>query len=235
MRLHVGTSLERPPQKGYTNHLRFAELTPRSPRPRPATLARWARDLPEGFATSLVLPLDLCAGDKGWLALGGEEDAAFNWIEAATLALKPVAVVVTTGRELTTGKRDRDRLAHYFGRMKTPGAHRVWSPAGLWEGEAFYRMAERLEVLPAVDPLSVSPRPAQTLYAQVRGMGERSRLGEGLLLDLLDRVDATGAEEVMLSFSSKGAHRQARRLLELAELEGLIPPKADAEEISDEA
>ena len=62
MRLHVGTSLERPPQKGYTNHLRFAELSPRAPRPRPATFARWAGGFPEGFSTALVLPLDACAG-----------------------------------------------------------------------------------------------------------------------------------------------------------------------------
>ncbi|NOY92446.1 MAG: hypothetical protein GXP55_14730 [Deltaproteobacteria bacterium] len=234
MRLHVGTSLERPPHKGYTNHLRFAELTPRSPRPRPATLARWARDLPEGFSTSLVLPLDVCAGDKGWLALGDDEDATFAWIEAATLALKPSAVIVTTGRELTTGKRDRDRLTHYFGRLKTPGAARVWAPAGLWEGATLYRMAERLEVMASVDPLSAAPPPARALYAQVRGLGERSRLGEGLLLDLLDRMDATGAEEAWVSFSAKGAHRQARRLLELAEIEGLIPAKVDAEEILDE-
>jgi len=203
IRLHVGASLERMPGKGYAKRLSFAELAPRAPRPRPATLGRWARDLPEGFTTALVLPVDACAGPEGWLALGEDEDAIFTWIEEATKALKPAAVVVTTGRELTPGKRDRDRLTRYFGRLKTPGAHRVWSPAGLWEGEALERMAQKLDVLPAIDPLSAPPQPAQTLYARVRGLGERSRIGEGL------------------------------RLLELAEQEGLIPSRADDEENSD--
>lgn len=232
MRLHVGASLERQPSKGYTNRLRFAELNPRAPRPRPATLGRWARDLPDDFTTSLVLPLDACAGAEGWLALGAEEDAIFAWIEAATIALKPAAVVVTTGRELTPGKRDRDRLTHYFGRLKTPGAYRVWAPAGLWEGEALERMAKRLDVVPAIDPLSAPPEPAQTVYARVRGLGERSRIGEGLLFDLLDRLDTTGAEEVFVTFSSSAATKQTRRLVELAEQEGLIPSRADAEETS---
>lgn len=231
MRLHVGASLERPPTKGYTKHLHFAELTPRAPRPKAATLGRWSRDLPPDFATALVLPLDACTGPAGWLALGEQEDEVFQWIKAACEALKPRAVVVRTGRELTTGQQNRERLKHYFGRMETPGAERVWAPSGLWEGQILERMAERLDVLPAVDPLSTQPRSAPTVYARVRGLGERSRLGDGLLLDLLDKLDASGCTEAMVSIDSKGASRQARRLHELAAAEGLTAsPEVDADD-----
>jgi len=222
MRLHVGASLERPPTKGYAKHLQFAELRPRPPRPKPSTLGRWARELPDAFGFALMLPLDVVAGPGGWLGLGEQEDDAFTWIKSACEAMKPRAIVVKTGRELTTGQQNRDRLQHYFGRLETPGALQVWSPSGLWEGETLERMAEKLGVIAAVDPLSSAPRPAQTVYAQVRGLGERSRMGDGLLLDLLDRLDACGCQEAMVSIDSKGAPRQARRLMELAIAEGIV-------------
>ena len=49
MALLAGASVERPPGAKYTAELRFAELAPSAPLPKPSTLRRWRHDLPEGF------------------------------------------------------------------------------------------------------------------------------------------------------------------------------------------
>ncbi len=155
MQLLAGALLERPPGPKYAAALRFAELAPRAPLPKPATLAGWRRKLPDGFELALRAP-DLC-----WQAPGGplrpseELDAGLRWLSEAADAMEASMVVVPTSASVTTGARDRLRLRDYFARIpRTEGRIVAWKPTGLWEPEAVQAMARTLSVLGGIDASS---------------------------------------------------------------------------------
>jgi uncharacterized protein YecE (DUF72 family) len=214
----AGALLDQPPGRRYRESLRFAELAPREPLPSLRTLRRWRSDLPEEFVMSLVAPRGSWAGAAGPLRLDEGLKDGVAWLLDAAEALAARAIVIATGSEVTTGQRDRDRLAAYFEAWPRPeGTNIVWAPAGLWEPEQAARQAARMNVLCAFDPLEAPPPAGPVQYARLQAIGGRQRFTEGMLHAVHDRLEMTAAEEALVTFDSPRSHREAATLQRLVD------------------
>lgn len=217
--IHAGALLDRPPGPKYLEALDFAELAPAEPLPKRATLQRWREELPaSGLSLALVAPPAARRGQRGALRFDDAMRAAFEWTREAADALGARFVVLPTGGDLTTGQRDRDLLAAWFEAFSArEGRDLVWHPTGLWDFEIARPVAEKLGVLLAFDPLETEPPGGdRLLYARLRAIGARSRFSETLLLDLLDAVQGSDADEAYVAIDSPRSFKEAARLAQLA-------------------
>ncbi len=174
--------------------------------------------MPEGFTTALVVPSAARrSAAKGAPRSDDAMRAALEWAQEAADRLGARFVVVPTGPELTTGQRDRDRLAAWMEAFAPPDGRRlVWHPTGLWDPELALPFARKLGVILAFDPLEADPPEDTILYARLRAMGMRSRFGETALLDVVDTLGSGGAEEAFVAIDSPRSFREATRLAALA-------------------
>jgi len=218
MQLLAGALLERPPGPKYAAALRFAELAPRAPLPKPATLAGWRRKLPDAFEIALRAP-DLC-----WQAPGAplrpskELDAGLLWLTEAADALEASMVVVATSASVTTGARDRQRLKDYFARIPRTGGRTVaWKPTGLWEPEAVQAMARTLSVLGGIDAIDDPAPGVDVVYATLVAKGLRRSFSHAQLLDVYDKLRSAGASRAYVTIESPQSFREARLLQTLSE------------------
>ncbi|HEY8429146.1 MAG TPA: hypothetical protein VIL20_12255 [Sandaracinaceae bacterium] len=217
--IHAGALIDRAPGPKYLAALDFAELAPAEPLPRRSTLQRWREQLPaEGFATALVVPPAARRSAKGPLRFDDAMRAAFEWSREAAEVLDARFVVLPTGGDLTTGQRDRDLLAAWIEAFDAPeGRELVWHPTGLWDWELARPFAAKLGVHLAFDPLETDPPPGdRLLYGRLRALGARSRFTETLLLDVLDALQGSDAEEVYVAIDSPRSFKEAARLAQLA-------------------
>ncbi len=217
--LHAGALLDRAPGPKYAGALDFAEIAPGEPLPKRATLERWREQIPaEGFATSFVVPPAARRSDRGALRFDDAMRSAFEWAREAADALGARFVVLPTGSELTTGQRDRDLLAAWIEAFALPqGRELVWHPTGLWDWELARPVADKLGCVLAFDPLETDP-PAgdRLLYARLKAIGARSRFSETILLDLLDALQGSDADDAFVAIDSPRSFKEAARLAELA-------------------
>lgn len=214
--LHAGALLERAPGPKYVEVLQFAELAPRAPVPKASTLASWRDKLPEGFELALVAPRPAVASSKGPMQIDEDLEAGISWLVEAADALRARAIVVVTESELTTGQRDRDRLKAYFDRIPREGRMIVWSAGGLWEPDEAQRFARRLGVTCAYDPLEDEAPDEEILYARLKAVGGRKSFPEGALMDVYERVIATGAAEAYVALESPRSFKEAAKLQQIA-------------------
>ncbi len=218
MELLAGALLERPPGRKYLSELRFAELAPQPPLPKPDTLKRWRAELPSGFELALRVPDSCWKPSADPLVGGAERDSGIEWLNAAADALDARAVVVSTGPEVTTGARDRERLRRFFERIPPKeGRLRVWRASGLWEPEAIAGFSRALDVVGAVDPVDQAVPPANVVYAHLLAEGLRRSFSHALLAETLDAIQASGAERAYVSIASPQSFREASLLQSLSE------------------
>ncbi len=218
MELLAGALLERPPGPKYTAELRFAELAPQSPLPKPGTLAKWRQKLPDGFELALRAPDTCWQSPAGPLRPSSELDAALTWLSDAADALQASMVVVTTGREVTTGARDRERLREYFGRLpRVEGQIITWKPAGLWEPDTVQAMARELSVVGGFDAIDDPAPDGDVLYSSLIAEGLRRSFSHALLLDVYDKLRTSRASRAFVTLESGQSFREARLLQGLAE------------------
>jgi len=218
MELLAGALLERPPGPKYTSELRFAELAPQSPLPKPGTLAKWRQKLPEGFELALRAPGPCWQSPAGPLRPSPELDAGLGWLSEAADALQASMLVVATGPAVTTGARDRERLREYFSRIpRAEGRAVVWRPAGLWEPETVQTMASVLSVVGGFDAIDDPVPNADVLYTSLLAEGFRRSFSHALLLDVLDNLQSSGASRAFVTIESGQAIREARLLQSLSE------------------
>jgi uncharacterized protein YecE (DUF72 family) len=219
-RIHAGALLERPPGSKYLEALRFCELAFAGPTPKPATLRKWAADLPDDLVLGLVAPNAARRSDKGPLRFDDAMRAALDATAEAADALRARFVVLPTGSDLTTGQRDRDLVRGWVEQWPAhQGRSLVWHPSGLWDRELAIPFARQLGVIWGFDPLESAPPPGEVLYARLRAIGQRQRFTETLILDLLESLLASGADDAYVSIESERSFREARRLAEIAEAE----------------
>ena len=218
MQLLAGATLERPPGPKYTAALRFAELALVDPLPKPATLSKWRKKLPDGFELALRAPITAWNPPEGPLRAGPTLDVGVRWLVEAADALEASLIVVATDASVTTGARDRERLREYFGRLpRSEGRHVVWRASGLWEPEAVQSMARTLSVVPAFDAIDDPPPPGDLAYASLLAEGLRRSFAHAQLLDVLDKVQSSGASAAYVSIESPQSFREARLLQALTE------------------
>lgn len=218
MQLLAGTLLERPPGPKYSSELRFAELAPQAPLPKPGTLARWREKLPDGFELALRAP------DASWqsggapLRAGPDLDSGLTWLSEAADALQASLIVVATSAAVTTGGRDRERLREYFARIpRTESRHIVWKPTGLWEPETAQAMARSLSVLGGVDAIDDPVPGDDVVYASLLAEGMRRSFSHSQLLDVLDKLQGSSASRAFVTVESGQSFREARLLQALSE------------------
>jgi uncharacterized protein YecE (DUF72 family) len=218
MELLAGALLERPPGPKYTAELRFAELAPQNPLPKPGTLAKWRQKLPKGFELALRAPDTCWQSPAGPLRPSSELDAALKWLSEAADALQATTIVVATGRAVTTGVRDRERLREYFSRLpRAEGRFIAWKPTGLWEPETVQTMARALSVVGGFDAIDDPAPDAEVLYSSLIAEGVRRSFSHALLLDVLDKLQGSGAARAFVTIESGQSFREARLLQALSE------------------
>lgn len=233
--LHAGALLERPPGPKYADALHFAELGPRAPLPRRATLEKWRDRMPQGLTLSLVAPKESTTSRKGPLRFDEGLEAGVAWLHEALETLGARMLVVPTGRDTTTGQRDRDLLAAYFDRVRREGLKVIWAPSGLWEPEMARPFAKHLGVTLACDPLA-QPVPAdEPLYARLRALGGRQRFTEGMFLDLQDALAEAEVGEAFVAIESPRSFREASRLQQLTLETGGVPAADEDDDEETEA
>ncbi|MEM9193244.1 MAG: hypothetical protein AAGF12_28980 [Myxococcota bacterium] len=210
-RVHVGASIERMPGPKYREHLRFAELALRAPLPRRATLTRWRKETPEPVLAVLA-PESSVVSEHGPLRDSDQLTAGKTWLAEAAAALEATAVVVCTDGRVSTGQRDRDRLRGYFDSLNLPeGCRPVWIAGGLWEAEDAFAFAERMGVIHGSDPLEADPL-GDVYYGRIRGIGMRTRISEGMLMEVEARLSALAASEAFVSIESERSVGEAEKL-----------------------
>jgi len=234
MELLAGALLERPPGPKYTSELRFAELAPQMPLPKPGTLAKWRQKLPDGFELALRAPDPCWQSPGGPLRPSRELDAGLGWLSGAADALQASMIVVSTSAAVTTGARDRERLREYFGRIPRAGDRErlreyfdripraegrliVWRPTGLWEPETVQTMANTLSLVGGFDAVDDPAPHADVLYTSLLAEGLRRSFSHALLLDVLDKLQSSGASRAYVTIESGQSFREARLLQALSE------------------
>ena len=218
MELLAGALLERPPGPKYTSELRFAELAPQAPLPKPGTLAKWRQKLPEGFELALRAPAPSWQSPAGPLRPSRELDAGLIWLAEAVDALQASMIVVATSADVTTGARDRKRLRDYFSRIpRSEGRLIAWRPTGLWEPESVRSMASALSLVAGFDAVDDPAPDADVVYASLLAQGLRRSFSHALLLDVLDKLQSSGASRAFVTIESGQSFREARLLQALSE------------------
>jgi hypothetical protein len=215
--IHAGALIDRAPGPKYLAALHFAEIAPPEPLPRAITLQNWRKELPEGFTTALVVPGTARKSARGALRFDDAMNAAFDWTREAAEILGARFVVLPTGSELTTGQRDRDLLSQWIERFGPSEARRiVWHPTGLWDREIAAPFARALNVVLGFDPLEAEPPEGSLIYARLRAIGLRTRFDETMLLDVLDALQSSDADEAFVAIESAKSFQEAGRLAGLA-------------------
>lgn len=212
MTFHAGATLDRFPGPKYQKALHFAELVFRGPRPKPATLARSRRDAAPSLRLSVVAPKDTLVDSQGVMRVE-QLKTEIEWLGKAADALDAVAIVLPTGRELTPGQRDRDRLRAYVDALGRPsGRSIVWAPAGLWERDAAASFAQKLGLVLAFDPLEDDAPEGSIGYARLQAIGARSRLSTGMLAASAAKLLEARYGTSYLAIDSATSFRDAKNL-----------------------
>jgi uncharacterized protein YecE (DUF72 family) len=218
MQLLAGALLERPPGPKYTTELAFAELAPRDPLPKPSTLSKWRRGLPDGFELGLRAPESTWNTPDGPLRAGAGLDEGVSWLAEASYALGASLLVVATGATVTTGARDRDRLRTYFDRLpRRDGLTIVWRPSGLWEPEGVQNMARSLGITGGFDAVDDPAPSGGIVYGSLLAEGLRRSFSHAQLLDVIDKLRASDAQRAYVTIDSPHSFRKARLLQALYE------------------
>ena len=218
MNLLAGALLQRPPGPKYVSALRYAELAPIAPLPKPTTLARWRRELPPRFQLGLRAPEACWRSPDGPLRPNGELERGLRWLSEAADALEASLVVIATGPAVTTGARDRERLRDYFARVpRAEGRMVVWRPTGLWEPESLQNMADSLSVVGGFDAIDDPVPDADVLYASLRAEGLRRSFSHAQLLEVVDKLEHSSAVRTFVSIESGQSGREAKLLQSLSE------------------
>ncbi|MET0339809.1 MAG: hypothetical protein ABW252_02360 [Polyangiales bacterium] len=231
----AGCLLERVPSAKALARLPFFELAPRPPLPSLATLARIKKQAPAWPQVSLVAPRSTWLTPQGAMRPGPELDAGLDWIKRASDILASFAIVLATGAELSTGGRDRERLAAFLDKLRPTGRTLVIAPRGLWEPEHAAPFAAEHGAVYGFDPLEHDAPEGALVYARVRPMGARPRLTEGHIAQIAERIVAAGAERAYIGIESDQCSRAAKRLLaQVQELDELPDEDEDDEDESDD-
>lgn len=231
----VGCVSESAPSRRMTRVLDFVEIAPRPPFPRVGTLRRWRHQQAEGLRLALRAPRGAIVSARGPLRFDEAMEKRLKWLVDAADAMQAFAVILPTPPDMTPGRRDRQLLEQFAERLPRPeGRLWVWQPAGVWQAQEAYQLAEALGLVCAFDPLQWPAPQRPEIYAHLLGLGVQARLGEGRLEQVLDGLLAAPGQRAYVSLDSQHAVREAQRLKQLAH-EALGTTPVDAHEDDEDA
>ncbi len=229
-RFHIGAVLDRVPGPRYFESLSHVELT-LSGIPRAATIQKIRANVPEGATLAIQVPPSVVRGERG--ALRHEDPNIFTSLITALKTFRADRAVLVTGVELSPGPRDREALTLFVERLrKAEAPPLVWQAGGPWDAEDALAFATSIGIQAAIDPLEPPPGPRSQVYARVRAIGVRSRLGDGLLAQIAENLLTLGAEESFVAIEAGDATKRCRRLIEL--LQGAVADASAPDDGEDE-
>ncbi len=212
-RFHVGAVLDRVPSARYFEGVSHLELVLHGT-PRTVTAKKIRASLPSGATLAVQLPSEIVRGARG--TLRHEDDAPVADLLVAIAALAPRFLVLVTGVELTPGPRDREALTAFAERLRQAEAPPlVWQAGGPWEVEQAVRFAQRIGVVPAIDPLQPVPFEGPVAYTRVRAIGVHARLGDGTLARIAEALLEIGAADTFVVLEAGEGPKRARRLAQI--------------------
>ncbi len=172
--------------------------------------------MPDGFRVALRAPVESWKSASGALRGGSDLDAGLQWLGDAADALQAELLVVDTGREVTTGQRDRDRLTEYFAQVpRAEGRVLVWRATGLWEPGPLQKMSESISVLGGFDPVDDPPPRGPCLYGCLEAEGLRRSFSHAQLMDVADTIRGASPERAFITISSPQSFKEAQLLQSL--------------------
>lgn len=229
-RFHVGAVLDRVPSPRYFEGASHLELVLRGT-PRAATAKKMRAGLPSGATLAVQVPTTIVTGPRG--ALRHDDETPVNELLTAIAALAPRFVVLSTGVTLTPAPRDREALTTFAERLRQAGAPQlVWQSGGPWEIEQAVAFAQRIGVIPAIDPFEPVVFEGPVAYARVRAIGVHARLGDGTLARIAEAVLALPAADTFVTLDAGEGPRRAKRLAQI--LAGESSDDAEDEDASDD-
>jgi uncharacterized protein YecE (DUF72 family) len=202
--------------------------------PAASTARRWRRRAPEGL--SFCAPASRFLHDRpppgaplegdpeayGRFRLSDENLALWKRCLDFAGALEAEALVIVTPPELTPAAIAVDRFAAFVGAVDRDGKALVWEPHGPWEPERAAALAERHELVLAVDPLRDEPPPGPLAYLR---LGPMAAFGSRMGLYDLERIAETAErfESTICVFGTERALDDARNLKRIIAGEDLAP------------
>jgi hypothetical protein len=228
-RFHVGAVLDRVPSPRYFEGISHLELLLHGT-PRAATAKRMRAGLPSGASLAVQLPSSIVKGTRG--ALRHEDDAPMKEMLAAVEGLAPQMAVLVTGVALTPAPRDREALGAFVERFRAGSpVQLVWQAGGPWESEQAVAFAQKLGIVPAIDPLDPVPFEGPLAYARVRAIGVHARLGDGTLARIAEALIAIRSPDTYVALEAGEGPKRAKRLAQIMAGE----TARDAEDEDDES
>ena len=205
---------------------------------KPSVARRWRAEAPEHTEFAVVASLrvthrpDRALARRHKPALGDDERARAGHFgdtdvvraglaDTADVAehLDAAAIVFRTPASFTPTATHRDAMTRFFrgdaaGRFGDRAL--VWDPAGVWQDDEAYRLADDLGLVLARDPLTPEPPEIRgdAVYLRVTGLGQARRSFSDDQLDVLAELVA-GRSRAWVVFGNPDRFRDARRLAAL--------------------
>lgn len=171
-------------------------------------LAACAREAPEGFVFSLIVPSRVAR-----LEPGPEADKALKSAQVAARLLGAKWWVVRTPAEVRPTRRSREALGALAQRLGEGGMRVAWEPRGVWDEAAAADTAAELGIAYVQDIAREVPRAGRVLYSRLLAVGKGGRIGLSLADLIAERMRAY--EEAFVAVEGHGA-RDIQQALGLA-------------------
>lgn len=213
MTFYAGALINHFPGRKYLDALRFFEFSPKSPRPRGATLTRMRHAMPQDTRIALRAPRAALVSEQGPLRSSEHQAAELAWTLDAAERLGVSALVLPTPPNLMPGSRSRELLKRFSEQLpRAERRHYVWMPQGAWELEEAAELAHGLGLVCGFDPIQQERPAGEIVYARLTAMGAQTGFSEGALLDVFERIAAQPFREAYVSIDSVRSFQQAVRL-----------------------
>lgn len=214
-RFYVGAVVDRVPSPRYFEGASHVELTLQGT-PRPATAAKLKAGMPAGATLAVQVPKPVIQGPRG--ALRNPDPSQLEAFARMATAIGARFIVLAAGVDLTPSARDREALADFAKRLKELGAPALaWQGGGPWDPSDAVAYAQKIGVIPAIDPLEegLVLEAAPAAYARVRAIGVHARLGDGTLARIAEAILGYGADDTFVAIDSPEGGRRAKRLAQI--------------------
>ena len=217
MTFYAGALMNHFPGHKYLDALRFFEFSPKSPRPRGATLTRVRHALPEGTRIALRAPRAALVTDQGPLRTSESQAAELAWTLDAAERLAVRLLVLTTPPTLMPSPRSRELLRRFAEQLpRVSGRHYVWMPQGAWELEEADEIASELGLVCGFDPIQQERPSGKVVFARLAAIGAQTGFSDATLMEVLARIATQPYSEAYVSIDSMRSLQQAVRLQQQA-------------------